>query len=231
MMWRNAEPISPRTTSSACELRQTNTLELVVVVLSDDTMCTMAKIISTVLRPIELAHSQQRKRCKSCKETLEWYADQARGDFMEHLNDIAQLVSRAEDLETMGFAIGPNVSGLSLETADKQHPAVAEQNALASTMMRLAIACLNREIVSGLWHLEGYPGSCPALLHEGLRPRVMTRMKNDHELMTDYVPKLKGTLWRDVSERCVLKDMYCLKAPSFQVYANRNLRLSVAFPR
>ena len=67
----SAEDVSGERTGVTASVQQLraatrNTQELVVTVLMDEHLCKVARMLALLLKPVQMAHSMQRSRCRSC---------------------------------------------------------------------------------------------------------------------------------------------------------------------
>jgi hypothetical protein len=204
-------------TQEAQTLRKSckNTLELVLVVMMDTSTQLLARGVSFFLEPLHTAFNEQHKACRSVQDTLKWYEQMAAGDCITPLHKVASKLTDLAGLTDLGLATRWPPRGVSGQV-DTDHPAIVEQDWIASLLGSLAMRLIGRNMVENSWHLFGFPGLFPALFDDSCHERILARMKKLWEIwQTDVVTKT-SKFWQSVRKRCVFEDMYVLKVPGEQ---------------
>ena len=151
-------------------------------------------------------------RPRSVAQNAEWYMWQADGQQFHLFNDLVSILTDLPKLEQIGFALEGRIGHHLVADLEEEHPALASENAHATTVGNFILALLARETRSALWHTHCYPGRFAAFLNPDMRAGVLRDMRRAKHLVDECICKWPGARWREARSRHILHDMYNLKA-------------------
>ena len=190
-----------------------NTLQLQTTILADEGMRCLSKVVTEVFSPLELGHGVQVRDCKSVGASAEWYQKQATGDCLATLSETLQRLSNPKVLSDIGFSLSTDIPGTGGgPIVDPLHPALAQENKLATLMGELTRNLAANMLHKLLWHAAGFPGCLVALLSAKHGPPLLERMRMVYKVWHEKLPTWPGSFWKQAKKRSVFQDQFVVRS-------------------
>lgn len=165
-----------------------------------------------VMGPYMSAHSEENRTCRSCPESGEWLGREAAGGAFAVMRATGAQLSDVGLLNTAGLVVRGLIPGVKTGDAGVLHPAVVEQDRLASIVGTLTLNLLGQMLNTCLWYERSYPQAFFGLLVPGQAETVLARMRRDFELVGE-LEGLSFLFWKKAMTRAYHRDKFCVKAP------------------
>lgn len=176
-------------------------LQLQAVVLSDGDLHSTVKACTVALADARCFHGQQHKHNRSCAEVRAFYANQACGGGVVHLQATAAKLRDITDIESLGLW----VPGLPLpvgEAAPANGPSawLARENDIARKFALLVTSLLGRRLTTLAWSERQVPGKFAGLLSEEGRAVTLEWIKTA-DLAWRAAEQQPGAFWKRAHQR------------------------------
>ena len=183
----------------------TNGLHFCVNVLGDLEMFHMVSGLLEIMRPLSEMHSEQSHKLRDFVACCDWYVGQACGAGLAVIIQVASQLSSQHVMQAAGLHFdGELPSGLLWSSMTTEHPLIALEDAVASHLGILALACVKNTLRSAHWHLSSYPGKFAALLEPSRASHTLEVMKQDWHLW-EQVQERQGAFWQKFRARSVFR--------------------------
>jgi hypothetical protein len=211
--WKEEKERTSRLPADLQQLRLAtqNTLELVAFFLLDVTVHDTCRAMVQVMSPYMASHSAESKKCRSTAETAEWLAHEAGGGCFDPLQQAVEQISQLSFLQSCGLAVRGYLPGANLKLVGADHPAVIEQDRLASIVGRLTMNIARRGLNTALFYSRCYPQACFAALVPEQAAAVMEDMRCYNDMFKRRLTEAGGAWWRKAAERSAFSSKFCCK--------------------
>ena len=165
-----------------------------------------AKMITTVLTPARLWHSEQSCGLRSVQECAEWTRQQHSGQALQPLIATLNVLTDVKDCHKMGFL----VTGFDeLYGQGHDHPLCAEEQGYAGMCFKLAVGFASRRLKRMCESWLAYPGRCNQFLstNTNIGDMAVFFFKRDWDIYFNKVVDLSSKFWDRVKARSCFQDV------------------------
>lgn len=177
-----------------------NTMVFAIKLLSDGDLRRINRGICDLVAPTRLWHGAQSQTNRSAHESFAFFRDMASPRCLEHLQATMEVLQQPSFWERVG--VDSRASPVP-PPLDAEHPAILEQNDVASTLAEFTFALIARRMSSLSWHL-GYPGRLAALANPDESSSVAEAMKRDWQAW-QHIGTLDGAFWSRFRKRSCMQ--------------------------
>lgn len=165
-----------------------------------------------VSQPLMLAHSHENKLCRSVRESAQWLAAESAGQVWVPIRQTVAQLCDLGLLETAGLAIGGRIPGTDRRLLVPEHPAMIEQDRLASVVGGLSLSIAKFSTSTALLTTVCYPAAFFAILVEDKSMEVLERMRLHKDLHDRHLVGLNVPYWKKAMARSIFRDKFVTKA-------------------
>lgn len=188
-----------------------NTLELVAVTLADSYVHAVNKAVCVVFGPYMEAHSVENKACRSCEESAKWLAEEAGGRAFFTLRATVVQLGDSGLLQEAGLARGGCLLGCQTKQLESNHPAIIEQDRLASVVGCLSMNLVRFGLNTAIMYMRCYPAAFFEVLLPNRAEAALNRMREVKDLHERHLKGSNVPFWVRSFKRNLFRDKFVVK--------------------